>query len=67
MFGGGYASPPLAQTAKVNVDFSEIDQFGSDRSTGDFCLRDTGEGAFGRLPPRANLVWNPAIQNLNLS
>ena len=56
MFGGGYASPPLAQTAKVNVDFSEIDQFGSDRSTGDFCLRDTGEGAFGRLPPRANLV-----------
>ena len=56
MFGGGYASPPLAQTAKGNVDFSEIDHVGSHGSTGDLCLKDTGEGAFGRLPPRANLV-----------
>ena len=56
MFGGGYASPPLAQTAKVNVDFSEIDHLGSGGSTGDRCLQDTGEGGFGRYAPRANLV-----------
>ena len=51
MFGGGYASPPLAQTAKVNVDFSEIDHVGSHGSTGDLCLKDTGEGGFGRVCP----------------
>ena len=57
-FGGGYASPPLAQTAKVNVDFSEIDHLGSGGSTGDRCLQDTGEGGFGRCAPRANLVFD---------
>ena len=55
-YGWGYASPPLAQTAKVNVDFSEIDHLGSGGSTGDRCLQDTGEGGFGRCAPRANLV-----------
>ena len=38
------------------MDFSEIDHVGSHGSTGDLCLKDTGEGGFGRSAPRANLV-----------
>ena len=50
------------------MDFSEIDQFGSDRSTGDFCLRDTGEGGVGQYSQRANRVSKnclPVVDKFN--
>ena len=40
----------VAQTAKGNVDFYEIAHVGSHGSTGDLCLKDTGEEASAGMP-----------------